>query len=313
MDKETWARKVTEELRRCLGAEYHLDLKAGEKEDFIQIQKEGDLTGISLNLSVCEPAWQYHEERIGEAAVFLEKVYQTRYESLKGAAMSGEDFESVKHMVVYVLERRRDNEEALSKIPYEEFFDRILIFELHLHRESESYRPVINNEDMKQWGISKQELLEAARQNTPAIYPPFIGLFEPEANWSEETEPEPMEISELVSHMTDKESNRLVILTEANGRYGAGCIFYEGVLKEIAEACQDNLVIFPTSSGEALLFPSRGDCSRVEEWIKIVSKMEWARGFGNWSFLDGFYLYDRLEDTIKLISEGWNQAESLTS
>lgn len=313
MNKETWVRRVTEELRKHLGAEYHLELETGEKGDFIRIRKEGDLTGISLDLSVCEPAWLYHEEKIGEAASFLEKVYQTRYEVLKRAVMSGEDFESVKHMVVYVLEKRSGNEEALSEIPYEEFFDWILIFELHLHRASESYHRVINNEDMKQWGINKQELLEAARQNTPVLYPPVIGLFEPEANWKEESGPEPMEIPELVSKMKDKESTRLFILTEVNGRYGAVCMFYEGVLKQIAEACQDNLVLLPTSCSEVLLFPNQRDCWRVEEWLKIVSKMEWARGFGDWSFLDSFYLYDRREDIIKLIKKGWNQAEILAS
>lgn len=90
-------------------------------------------------------------------------------------------------------------------------------------------------------------------------------------------------------------------------------MFYEGVLKQIAEVCQDNLVLFPTSCGEVLLFPSQIDCWSVEEWLKIVSKMEWARGFGDWSFLDSFYLYDRREDIIKLVKKGWNQAKNLAS
>jgi len=83
MDKETWVRKVTEEVHRRFGAGYHLEPETGEKEDFIRIRKEGDLTGISLDLLVCEPAWLYHEEKIGEAASFLEKCTKQDMKSLR--------------------------------------------------------------------------------------------------------------------------------------------------------------------------------------------------------------------------------------
>lgn len=155
MDKETWVSKVVEELRKRLGAGYELEPDDRGQETVIRVQKEGDLTGISLNLSSCDPTWLYIKEKAGEAASFLEQLYRKRYESLKGAAISGENFEQVRHMVVFVLEKRNGNEGVLSEIPYEEFLDLILIFELHLYRESESYRRVISNEDLKQWGIGK--------------------------------------------------------------------------------------------------------------------------------------------------------------
>lgn len=313
MDKETWVKKVTKELGRCLGAGYELEPVNSEQETVIKIQKEGDITGISLNLSVCEPAWLYHEEKVSKAAAALEKEYRRRYEALRGDAISGKDFEQVKHMVVYVLEKRNGNEEALSHIPYEEFYDLILIFELHLHRQSESYRRVINNEDLKQWGVDKQKLLEAARQNTPVLYPPVIGLLESGDKQEEETELEPIEISELSSLMMDKDSAKLFILTSINGQFGAGCIFYDDLLKQIAGICQDNLVLFYTSPYEILLFPSRGGCWHMKEWMELVSEMEWARGFGDWSFLDSFYLYDMTEETINLLKEGRNLAKGLAS
>lgn len=76
MDKETWMKKVAEELSRCLGPEYELEPETRVQEAVIRIQKDGDLTGISLNLSVCDPAWLYHEEKAGEAAAALEKEYK---------------------------------------------------------------------------------------------------------------------------------------------------------------------------------------------------------------------------------------------
>ena len=313
MDKETWVKKVTEELGRCLDAGYELKPETRERETVIRIQKKGDLTGIAVNLEVCDPAWLFYEEKVVEVAAVLEKEYRRKYEALRGDAISGKDFEQVKHMVVYVLEKRNGNEEALSHIPYEEFYDLILVFELHLHRESESYRRVINNEDLKQWGVDKQKLLEAARQNTPVLYPPVIGLLESGDKQEEETELEPIGISELSSLMMDKDSAKLFILTSMNGQFGAGSMFYDGVLEQIAEICQDDLVLFYTSPYEVLLFPSQGGRWHMEEWMKLVSEMEWARGFGDWSFLDSFYLYDRMEDTINLLKEGRNLAKGLAS
>ena len=56
MDKEAWVRKVAEELHERLGSRYHLELTTREKEDVIEIQKEGDVTGIVLNLACYEEA-----------------------------------------------------------------------------------------------------------------------------------------------------------------------------------------------------------------------------------------------------------------
>ncbi|WP_024345310.1 DUF5688 family protein [Lacrimispora indolis] len=313
MNKETWMEKVREALCKRLGTGYQLEPESRGAEIVIRIEKDGDLTGIAVNLSVCEPAWLYCEEKIREVADTLEREYRRMYEFLHKDAISDENLENVRHMVVYVLEKRRGNEEVLSHIPYVEFFDTVLIFELHLHREVESFRRVINNEDLRQWGVGTQELLEAARKNTPIFYPPVIGLLESETEQNKGKQPEPVEISALFSKTTEDVSDRLFVLTSVNGLYGAGCIFYEGVLRQIAGACQDNLVIFPTSPYEVLLFPSQRNCWRTEEWLNIVSEMERARGYGDWSFLDAFYLYDRIEDTIKPIRKRRNQAETLIS
>ena len=59
--------------------------------------------------------------------------------------------------MVYVW-RREEETRRRFHIPYVEFFDTVLIFELHLHKEVESFRRVINNEDLRQWGSWRQEL-----------------------------------------------------------------------------------------------------------------------------------------------------------
>lgn len=63
MNKETWMEKVREALCKRLGTGYQLEPESRGAEIVIRIEKDGDLTGIAVNLSVCEPAWLYCEEK----------------------------------------------------------------------------------------------------------------------------------------------------------------------------------------------------------------------------------------------------------
>lgn len=313
MDKETWMKKVVVELHGRLGPGYHLEPATRENEEVIEILKEGDLTGIVLNLSCCKEAgWSYHEDHIKETAEVLETEYRRRRKDLQGAPLQSESFDQVKHMVVYVLEKQAGNEEALSHIPYEEFFDMAIIYELHLHKGSESYRRVISNDDMKQWGIDKDELMKVANVNTPLLYPTAIGVLE-EKGRLDTGSMESSRMSELFFDMTMFGSPQFLILTSLSERYGAGCIFYDGVLEQIAEAWQDDVVIFVTSSFETLLFPYQNNRWTLNEWMKLCSGMEKLRGLGDWTYSDSAYRYSRADKTIQFIRKGKNRVENLTS
>ena len=58
-----------------------------------------------------------------------------------------------------------------------------------------------------------------------------------------------------------------MVLTSLSKQYGAGCILYDGILEQIAEAWQDDVVIFVTSSFETLLFPYQNNSWTLNEWM----------------------------------------------
>ena len=313
MDKEAWVRKVAEELHERLGSRYHLELTTREKEDVIEIQKEGDVTGIVLNLACYEEAeWSYREDNIKKTAERLEAEYRRRRDDLQGAPLLSESFDQVKHMVVYVLEKRAGNEEALLHIPYEEFFDLVTIYELHLHKGSESYRRVINNDDMKQWGIDKEELLKVANVNTPLLYPPAIGVLETDGQLDTDIL-EQDRLKKLLFGMSLFGRRRLLVLTSLSKQYGAGCIFYDGILEQIAEAWQDDVVIFVTSSFETLLFPYQNNSWTLNEWMELSPSLESMGGLVDWTFFSSAYRYSRADKAIQFIRKGKNRVENLTS
>lgn len=312
MDKETWMQKLAEELKKRLGDEYHLGVEDGQVETSLNIQKEGELTGIRVRVSVCDE-WLCREDKLSDAADVMQQEYEKLRSHLSGSPLFGRDFESMRHMVVYALEKRAGNEEALEHIPYEEFLDMVIVFELHLHADDMHFRRVINNEDMKQWGIHKQDLLEAAEQNTPAMYPPLLGLAKAGGFQKGVGGMKADELTELFSPITEVEDSILLVLTSEKEQYGAGCILYDGILEDIADFCQDDLVIFITSAYEVLLFPYRGNHWTVEQWLDVVAKMEQLKGLGLWSFSDSVYRYDRTEKQIKFVKHGMEQTNGLVS
>lgn len=312
MDNETWMQKLAEELKKRLGDEYHLGVEDGQVETSLNIRKEGELTGIRVRVSVCVE-WLYREDKLSDAADVMQQEYEKLRLHLSGSPLFGRDFESMRHMVVYTLEKRAGNEEALEHIPYEGFLDMVIVFELHLHADNMHFHRVINNEDMKQWGIHKKDLLEAAEQNTPAMYPPLLGLVKAGGFQKGVGGMKADELTELFSPITEVEDSILLVLTSEKEQYGAGCILYDGILEDIADFCQDDLVIFITSAYEVLLFPYRGNHWTVEQWLDVVAKMEQLKGLGLWSFSDSVYRYDRTEKQIKFVKHGMEQTNGLVS
>lgn len=56
----------------------------------------------------------------------------------------------------------------------------------------------------------------------------------------------------------------MYILTNKKKQYGATCILYEGVLREIAQRLQSDFYILPSSVHEVILLPTNNDSDRKE-------------------------------------------------
>lgn len=88
------------------------------------------------------------------------------------------------------------------------------------------------------WGIGEEELYFWAMFNTPRFYPPTLRPIEHYLQGEEEF------------------SSNMFILSNENGFYGAGCIFYPGILAQAAEVLRDDVWILPSSIHETILIPA---------------------------------------------------------
>ena len=116
-------------------------------------------------------------------------------------------------------------------------------------REERSMQCVIDNNRMKHWNITPEELFEYAHKNTQKLYPQIylnLSAFILGTNFEDVIDKDALEEMGIPS---------LYVITNEFSRYGATCILYEGMLDHIANCIQDDLIVFPSSVHGAIISP----------------------------------------------------------
>ena len=147
---------------------------------------------------------------------------------------------------------------------------------------------LIYNSHLEMWGITKEKLCEAARKNTPELFPPeFAGMEEI--------------LGEAFREREGEEEDRLpmYVLTNRERRFGAVNILYDGVLAEIAEKLQDDLYILPSSVHECIIVP-RCVSSSQEELEEMVRSINCTQVLPEEVLSDHVYCYERGEHRLRM-------------
>ena len=140
----------------------------------IGIVKNGDRTGIFLNLELGKVQRLKAGIGLEEEADFLVERYLEKRSVLRKELLAGEWFERMKERIVYALERREGNEEALKRIPWEPYLDMAIVFYLVETPGGDTNYRVISNYDLEVWKISKEEIIQIAKENTPRLGIPLL-------------------------------------------------------------------------------------------------------------------------------------------
>ncbi len=148
-------------------------------------------------------------------------------------------------MVVVKLVNYRDNRKLLKDCPYIKFHDLAIMarYVVNLDETGLSSTP-LTNEDLSEWGISKEELFEKALENTKRLLPPKI-----------------FKMDELISRSTgvmlDGEfETQAYVVTNKICVNGASAILYREVVDEFAEKFPEGFYILPSSIHEIIILPA---------------------------------------------------------
>lgn len=227
----------------------------------------------------------------------------------------------MKDKIAYKLIGQKYNKKLLQNIPHIDFLDLAIVFYFVINNEdSQSATALIHNAHMETWGVTKEELYEFAKINTPVLLPYQLRnmedivkdiLVEKVERKVEETgilkesyESEYGTIENLVDTVMEndgriKDDGSMYVLTNKSHLFGATCILYKDLLKNFSNQIASDLYIIPCSVHEVIIVPLQ-DHIKQDEINNMITEVN-STGIEEGEILsDHVYLYSRKTDKITM-------------
>jgi len=211
------------------------------------------------------------------------------------------DYRNVKEKILFKLVNTEDNQELLGKIPHIPYLDLSIVFYIYLSQSEEGIiSTIVTNRHMEFWGITSEELYQAAIINTPEKMPVrFCSMQDVFAEIVGISKEELIdELGEDMFQIQGNENNsQLYVLSNEIGTNGAASLLYPGMLKICAKTLKKDLYILPSSVHEVLLVPHDENVKAEElaEMIQHINREEVPRE--DW-LSDHAYFYNRADDSL---------------
>lgn len=202
-----------------------------------------------------------------------------------------EDFERVKDRICYRLVNLERNVEMLTDIPYVPFLDLAVCFYYAFSNETLGEGSImIHYSFMERWGVTVEELMQQAQENTCRLFPPYI----------ESVEKMLIEMMGFGRVSGLETAVPLDIMTNSKKDFGATSILYPGILKQYAKRCGGNFFILPSSVHEVLLIrEENGD--QKESFKSMISEVN-SNYLAQEEFLsNSLYYYDMSSESIQVV------------
>lgn len=210
------------------------------------------------------------------------------------------NYEKVRPRIIYKLINTGKNKELLDDIPHVEFLDLSIVFQCMVTQEELGMASIlIHNVHLKVWGVSVEDLYQAAHENTKLLL-------------RHEIKPMSEVLHELVMEgctenfqydgdMAEFEGSvPMYVLSNKSMVEGAACMLYPDLIHDLADRIGANLFIIPSSIHELMLLPADyvEEAPEIKGIIKDINDFE----VSNEEILSySLYFYDRqVGEIVKL-------------
>lgn len=154
-----------------------------------------------------------------------------------------QSYKKIRSKIYFKVINYHQNKNLLADIPHKRILDLAMVF-YHLVEEIPA-TILISNTHLHAWNISKEVLEMDARRNT---------YFD-----------QPVEFISMADFVgPEAEDSPMYIVTNKDRKFGAGVIFYPGVMEAAAELFKQNFYILPSSVHECILLPDDGRRTQEE-------------------------------------------------
>ena len=275
----------------------------GQKKVAVYIMEAGENASPAIYLERYYDMYQQGYE-IPQIIVLIRAEYEFKIRNTPQNIPDLDDYEKMKGKVIFRLVNYEKNRQFLEDCPHIPVFDLAITFRWISARNSEGMASaVVNNRLMEVWGVSLEELLEAAMATTRKLFPPVI-----------------REMSDLLGQLADMErggkqllregedpenvrpepGNALYVLTNIHGTNGASTLLYESLLADFAVYADSGFYILPSSINELILV-SEEFVEDPRDLFEMVSSCNKTVVYPEDLLSDSVYYVDKTSGKIRML------------
>ena len=202
-----------------------------------------------------------------------------------------EVYDKVKDRICYRLINLEENREYLEDLPYVQYLNLAICFYYAFNSEALGEGSImIHHSFMERWGVTVEELLKQAEENTCRLYPPYL----------ESVEKLVIESLGLERLPVKNDVIPLDVLSNNKRDFGAISILYPGMLKLYAKRCGGNFFIIPSSVHEVLLMRDTGE-ENPENFKQMIAEVNDFHLPKEEFLSNDLYYYDSAEETVLVL------------
>lgn len=257
MNKKDFADAVRARVADFLGEDYEVAFQPvlknnGTERLGIIVRRNGD--SIAPTIYIDE---HYHdtdepvEDYIDSVAEAVVRTYKQSRPGVRFDLDSLQDYAKAREHICMKLVNAEKNAERLENIPHRNFLDLAVTFFIPVDMGDDSQGSAsaqVTVQMMEAWGVSVDELYQAALENTPAIFPAKTQVL---GDMLSGLMGEPVEIPEG--------GPKLYVATNEKSMNGATVALYPGYPKAVGEKLGSDFYILPSSIHELLFLPDDGE------------------------------------------------------
>ena len=194
-------------------------------------------------------------------------------------------FEGVKDRIIFRLINTEKNKELLLDVPHKKFLDLSLVFAVLVEADNDGTAVMlIKDLHMRQWKVTKEQLWNAAKENTKRLLPAEcfgmnFAVYELLSR-STQGEHDRENLLRRTWHIHEElelpEKDKMYVLSNKLKNYGAACIAYPYILDMLAGVLKENFYVLPSSVHEVIIVPESSQIrqSELERMVREINETQ---------------------------------------
>lgn len=274
---------VQTKMQEKLGEEVRTELHQVTKNndvmlDGLSFYQQGSNMAPTVYLN--ELYQEYTEGKsIPEIVEYISELYYHAVSAKEFRPEEYLDYEKVRAHLACKLIHYRKNERLLKEVPHQKFLNLAIVAYYKVEDEKIGNATIlVRNSHCKSWGVTGQEVLVHAKENTCRLLPVKF-----------------VEIGEVLEECgyESEDGFRMYVLTNEENYFGAVAMIFDSILEKIGNILKEDFWILPSSIHECIIVPA--DCDMTAQGMRdLVREVNQAEVAPQDYLSDDIYYYQCL-------------------